>query len=138
MFVCVFVFVKTRELCVPQQNQRHHCNQSVSASVQVLLFSPYPVTVFNGFNWNPHFSHFWPENLYWCSYLLKKPKGRCLGVEFLLKRSLLTVLTEIHIFQPFCLKLCICLLNYFSKLLGCVSYPNSFTNGRFFNGFNDK
>ena len=43
------------------------------------------------FNRNPHFSTFWPEIWNVCSYLQKKPNGRCLESEFLLKWSLLTI-----------------------------------------------
>ena len=45
---------KTRELCIPPQNQRHRWNQRISGSVQVSLFSSYVFTRFNGFNGNTH------------------------------------------------------------------------------------
>ena len=88
------------------------------------------IVVINGFNGNPYFSTFWSEILHVCSYLFKKPNDRCLETEFLRKRTLLTVLTEIHIFQPFGLKFCMCVLTCLRNLMTGVWRLNSFANGR--------
>jgi len=87
--------------------------------------------VINGFNGNPYFSTFWSEILLVCSYLLKKHNDRCLDSEFLRKRALLTVLTEIYIFQPFHLKFGVCVLTCLKKLMTDVWDRDSFMNGRY-------
>jgi len=62
---------------------------------------PSQTDVVNGFNGNLHFSTFRSEILHVCSYLLKKPNDMCLELEFLCKRMLSTVLTDICIISTF-------------------------------------